>query len=49
MQNLSKRKPLKTYFPNYAAGAIFSQMPQAPWASEEVGLQMDIAYFGEWS
>lgn len=39
---------LEYYFPEYATkGAIFSHMPQAPWASVEgVGLSLDVAYIG---
>lgn len=39
---------LEYYFPEYATkGAIFSHMPQAPWAAVEgVGLSLDVAYIG---
>lgn len=47
--NHPPKKPLKSFFPTYMTGSIFSQMPSAPWAQDSAGLQMDIAYFGEWS
>lgn len=44
-----KKIPLRDYFPEYESGAIFSSMPDAPWVSDNIGLQLDIAYFASWS
>lgn len=41
---------LKSMFPDYVInGAIFSKMPDAPWAPVNAGLEMDIAYLGSFS
>lgn len=46
---ISQKKPLRTYFPEYETGAIFSAMQEAPWTADNAGLQLDIAYFSSWS
>lgn len=41
---------LKSMFPDYIInGAIFSKMPNAPWAVDNFGLEMDIVYLGSHS
>lgn len=44
-----RRKALRTYFPDYMTGALFSAMTEAPWAVDGSQLEMDIAYFASYS
>lgn len=44
-----QKKPLRSYFPNFSTGAIFSTMADAPWISDGSQIEMDIAYFDMWS